>query len=446
VAYTGSEEIGAAAVAAPAPAPLAPARRPGLAVEVVESVRGFDALEREWNGLLERSDASVFQSFEWQRTWWSHFGERARSRRLHLVTIRDGEGLVGVAPLFLERSRVLGLPLRRLFYVGHPDTDYLDLLVERGKEAECAELVAAHLAARPRLLDLAILADTPDGSRTGPLLHEALVRRGWTASRTVGEMCPRTALRASWDETLAALQINYRREIRRRARNIEKAFATELEVVQSGEAVGAAVREFVEMHQERWARDGYWGAFADPRRAEFQGDVAPRLAARGWLELSFLRVGGERVAVNCNFAFRDTVYVYLTGARNRPDLRQYSPGKVVHGLCMSRAVEHGRTVYDFMRGTEHYKYEFGAVDVPNWTIVAYPRSPRRTAAIHALDVLLRGIARRSRRELRLLRETGRAEGWLSRGMLDHLVRGSRRAVKDFLEKLPGRRAPAAKRG
>jgi CelD/BcsL family acetyltransferase involved in cellulose biosynthesis len=439
VAYTGSEEIGAAA-AAPRPAREAPSGRPGLAVGVVEGARAFDALEREWNALLERSDASVFQSFEWQRTWWSHFGERARNRGLHLVTIRDDEGLVGVAPLFVECARVLGLPLRRLLYVGHPDTDYLDLLVERGREADCAELVADHLALRSRVLDLAILADTPDGSRTGALLHEALVRRGWTASRAVGEMCPRTALRASWDETLAAMQINYRREIRRRGRNVEKAFATELELVQSGEAIDAAVREFVEMHQERWARDGYWGAFADPRRAEFQRDVAPRLAARGWLQLSFLRVGGKRVAVNCNFAFRDTVYVYLTGARNRPDLRQYSPGKVVHAMCMKWAVEHGRTVYDFMRGTEHYKYEFGAVDVPNWTIVAYPRSPRRTAAMHALDVLLRGIARRSLRELRLLRETGRADGWISKGMLNHLVRGSRRALKDFLERLPGRRS------
>jgi hypothetical protein len=45
------------------------------------------------------------------------------------------------------------------------------------------------------------------------------------------------------------------------------------------------------MHQERWARDGYWGAFADPRRAAFQRDVAQRLARRGWL---FSRVPARR--------------------------------------------------------------------------------------------------------------------------------------------------------
>lgn len=444
MAYTGSEEIGASAAGAPA-VRGAPARRGDLAVSVVEDAQDFDALEPEWNALLERCDATVFQTFEWHRTWWSHFGERAPNARLHLVTLRGRDGLVAVAPFWVDRSRVLGVPLRRLFFVGHPDTDYLDLLVEPGREEQCVELVAAHLADRPGLLDLAILADTPDGSRTGALLHDALRRRGWAASRTVGELCPRTSLRASWEETLASFQINHRREIRRRARNIEKAFPTELELVRSGEQVDAAVQEFIEMHQERWARDGYWGAFVDPGRAAFQRDVAQRLARRGWLLLAFLRVGGERVAVNYNFTFRDTVYVYLTGARNRPDLRQLSPGRVIHGMCMKWAVEHGRTVYDFMRGTEHYKYELGAVDVPNWTIVAYPRSPRVTAAMHRLDVMLRGIARRSRRELQLLRAAGRAEGWLSMALLRHLARGSRRAVKDFLERLPGRRRGAEPR-
>jgi hypothetical protein len=82
------------------------------------------------------------------------------------------------------------------------------------------------------------------------------------------------------------------------------------------------------------------------------------------------------------------------------------------------------------------------VDVPNWTIVAYPRRPRLTEALHRLEVMLRGIARRSRRELRLLRDAGRAEGWISAGMARHLARGSRRAMKDFLERLPGRRAGA----
>ncbi len=107
MAYTGLEGAGVA----PSPAaqePPAPGSRRELAVVAVEDERGLDALEQEWGELLERSDATVFQTFEWQRTWWRHFGERRRDAALHVVTVRGPDGLAAIAPLYVERSRVLG--------------------------------------------------------------------------------------------------------------------------------------------------------------------------------------------------------------------------------------------------------------------------------------------------------------------------------------------------
>jgi CelD/BcsL family acetyltransferase involved in cellulose biosynthesis len=423
-----------AAAPAPAQAPRAATPRPEHAVVVVvEDAGALDALEQDWNALLERSDASVFQSFEWLRTWWRHFGEGRRDARLHVVTVRGREGLVAVAPLYVERSRVLGaLPLRRLLYLGHRDSDYLDAVAERGREAECAELIAAYLAARTDVFDVAILEETPDRSRVGPLLHEAFVRRGWAASRFVEGPCPRTALAGTWEETIARFRIADRREARRRLRNIQKEHRIELEVVTGGADVVPAMREFVEMHQERWARDGYWGAFADRSMAAFHCEAAERLGRRGWLFLAFLRVDGRRYAVNYGFAFRDAVAIYLTGSREAaPELARHSPGRVVHALSMQWTIESGRPVYDFMRGAEHYKYELGAVDVPNWTVVAYPRPSRLTAATHRLHRVLAAARRRAGREAHALRVAGRDGGWLSPALRAHVSRAVRRALGDL---------------
>ncbi|HET7826739.1 MAG TPA: GNAT family N-acetyltransferase [Anaeromyxobacter sp.] len=409
-----------------------------LEVAVVDDGVGFDALEREWNALLERSDASVFQSFEWQRTWWRHFGEGRRDARLHLVTLRGPDGLAAIAPLYVER--VLGpLGLRRLLFVGHRDSDYLDVLAARGREADCAEALAAHLSAHPEVFDVAVLEETPDRSRMGHGLCEAFARRGWATSRFVQERCPQTALAKTWDETIARFDIANRREVRRRLRNMQKEHAVELEIVPAGGAVEPSMREFVDMHQERWARDGYWGAFADPAQAEFHCDVAERLSRRGWLLLAFLRVDGRRCAVNYGFSFRSTASVYLTGARAVPPrLARHSPGRSLHALGMQWAIAHGRTLYDFMRGSEPYKYELGAIDVPNWTIVAYPRRPRRTEAKHALHLFLAGVERRTRREAHALRVASRGGGWLSREVMAHAARAARRALAD-LQRILGRR-------
>ena len=412
-------------------APVAVDLGPDLRVEVIGDPVALDAIEHDWNELLRTSDATVFQSFEWQRTWWRHFGERRRGARLHVVTIRDGSTLVAVAPLWLETSRLLGLaPVRRLRWIGCGDSDYLHLLVARGREEECVERVAAVLARDAGLFDVAVLEDTSDRSRTDLLLGDALSRHGWTVSRVAAQPCPETALLRSWEETIAAFRIHHRREIRRRLRNIERAHRIELEVVSRPEEVDSAIRELMEMHQQRWERDGYWGAFSDPGVMPFHRDVAARLGARGWLFLAFLRVDGHRRAGNYGFSFGDAVLTFQTAVRHDPELTPLSPGRVLHALTMQWAIANGRTRYDFMRGAEPYKYDFDAVDVPNWTTVAYPRAARRAAAGHVLYRAQERLLRRSRREVRALRAAVRREGWLSGAVLGHLGAVVRRAAAD----------------
>lgn len=412
-----------------------------LTLEVIEDAPGFDALEREWNALLERSEATVFQTFEWQRTWWRHFGEGRRDARLHLVVVREAGGLAAVAPLYVERAGGPGpLALRRLLFVGHRHSDYLDVLVARGRERQCAALLAAHLTEHAGAFDVAFLEELRDGSPAGTILPEALAREGWAAARHVEEQCPRTALSATWEETLAAFPPRDRREARRRLRNWETVDGEAMEVVERREDLAPAMAELVEQHQARWEDQRYWGVFSDPRYAEFNHDVAARLLARGWLFLSFLRAGGRRCAVHYGFAFRDTLAIYLTGARADEALRVYSPGRVLHARSMQWAIARGKTVYDFMRGTETYKYDFAAVDVPNWTVVAYPPGARIAKAKHAAYRRLDTVARRARNEAQALRATARQGGWLSPATARHVRHVVLRGARDVLRKLRG--APA----
>jgi hypothetical protein len=97
---------------------------------------------------------------------------------------------------------------------------------------------------------------------------------------------------------------------------------------------------------------------------------------------------------------------------------------------MEWAIAQGSTVYDFMRGTEHYKYELDAEDVPNWTIVAYPRRPRLTALRHRVSSALATLRRRTRREAEVLLAASREGGWLSRPVLRQLGRAARRGADD----------------
>ena len=51
-----------------------------------------------------------------------------------------------------------------------------------------------------------------------------------------------------------------------------------------------------------------------------------------------------------------------TAATTRPT-RSFSVGLLSKALALQRAIEQGKTRFDFLRGHERYKYELGAQDL-----------------------------------------------------------------------------------
>ncbi len=111
----------------------------------------FEQLRPEWNALLRNSTADTpFLTYEWQKTWsdclCSCEGE------LHLLTVRDGGALLGIAPLFvLSEPGQDGGPRRLLRLIGSVDaSDYLDLIAARGREREVLSACSTRWSRRIR--------------------------------------------------------------------------------------------------------------------------------------------------------------------------------------------------------------------------------------------------------------------------------------------------------
>jgi len=77
-----------------------------LEAVVFEDTQDFVALEEEWEALCRDSPrATPFQSWAWLYSWWENYGG-GHGRRL--VAVREGDFLVGLVPLMLERRGGLG--------------------------------------------------------------------------------------------------------------------------------------------------------------------------------------------------------------------------------------------------------------------------------------------------------------------------------------------------
>jgi CelD/BcsL family acetyltransferase involved in cellulose biosynthesis len=412
---------------------------PTLELRVVTTTSGLDDLEPAWSRLHEECGAGVFQSYEWQRTWWRHVGSQDPRCQLHLLLLAAAGRVACIAPFLLERVPALWpFSVRRLGFLGGAVTDYLDLLVAPGLEASCHDRIAAHLAGLRHAFDVVSLADLPDASPTRSGLLEALRRHGFEGSAFVTGLCPRTTLRATWKETLASFDGNHRRQLTKRCRQLQERFAVELEVCRRAEDLPADVDAFIEMHQRRWTAAGRKGALAEAAVAGFQREVSRLLFGRGWLYLTFLKVDGRRISALCSFMHRDVLAYYLNGVGADGEARKFSPGLVHHGLCMEDLVGQGVHVYDFLRGTERYKYECGAVDVPNWTLQAFRRGARLARIRYVVALLRASLLRRLEQERLAFELQRRTHGLLSAAMARHLRSRLRATLGDGLAKL---RAP-----
>ena len=97
--------------------------------------------------------------------------------------------------------------------------------------------------------------------------------------------------------------------------------------------------------------------FLIPEREEFFLDLARELAPRGMFKLYFLEVDDKKVASCICFDYDDAYLLYNSGYD--PEYSSLSVGLLNKTLTLKEAIDEGKHTFDFLRGTERYKYDLG---------------------------------------------------------------------------------------
>jgi len=185
---------------------------------------------------------------------------------------------------------------------------------------------------------------------------------GWTLNVEREDVCPVVILPGGADmETyLDTLGKKDRHEIRRKVRRAEA--VGEVRLDDSADPL-SELESFIELHQKKWKADGL---FPDTPGGAQSRVLFQRLfelhGADGPLRLSFLSVGGRRIAAGIHFE-TDEGYLYYNAGVD-PDAFDLSPGVLLVYSLIARALAAGAPRLDFLRGNESYKYAWGAIDEP----------------------------------------------------------------------------------
>lgn len=382
-------------------------------IETIEDAAGFEKLRDEWDTLLETSASNCFfLTWEWLYPWWKHL---SGDRTLRIVTLRSGGELVAIAPLASRPRRLARLvPFRSLEFIGADRvcSDYLDLIIKRGREPEALDALAGYLSREKLMIEMANVRRKSLATQ----LSAELERHGWSRSEETIAVCPFTSLAGhSWQSYLASLGPEHRYNFRRRLKNITKMAHMRFEEARSPAQAQHMLEELVALHNMRWRDRGGSDAFDSPDLIAFHEEVTQLALDRGWLKLYLLTLDGRPAAALYGFHYHATFYFMQAGFD--PRFRKHSVGLLTMGLAIRTAIDEGMDECDMLRGDEAYKFhwarerrELGRLELypPRLSALLYKRVQSmgragKTAVLRALPMMNRTAMSRRDNDVRDLR-------------------------------------------
>jgi CelD/BcsL family acetyltransferase involved in cellulose biosynthesis len=359
-----------------------------LAVELIEDVSVFTALQREWTELLCDCDAAnPFLTWSWLHAWWMHLSGR---RGLALVTVRRGNRLVAVAPLSRTTARMRWPQQYEFLGTGLAGSDYLDVISRDTERRDAIDAIRSWLEQTRSTLRLDHVAEHASSRLLGRMLEPS----GWQVREKSAGVCPFITLAGhTWDSYVNSRTASQRTAFRRRLSALGRNFSMRFDAVDSDERRRQAMEALFGFHDARWS--GASTAFRTASLRAFHHDVTERALREGWLRLYVLSLDERIAAVMYGFFYRARFYFYQHGFDQQ--FSQHSVGRVLMGLSIRSAIEEGASEFDMLYGDEAYKF-FWARDAHQlFRIEAFP--PHLAGRLHrrAADAesALRSVAKRA---------------------------------------------------
>ena len=315
-----------------------------------------DTLKTEWDALLAHSATSVpFLRYGCLQQWWQTLGggEWDSGQLCICAGYKDGK-LAGIAPLF--RTIKEGVPL--LQFIGSKEIcDYLDIIAAPQDYQDFLTALLESLGDQDlSIWEKAVFENIPENSPFLSLIRKCIPpNMNILPEKTYS--APLLTLPATWEEYLAALDKKQRHEIRRKIRRAEQEAEDQRFYFVEGDL---DITHYASIFLDLMKEDEKKKAFLTPSMQDTMHSLLRWGYSEGILRLCFLDINGVHAAGYFCFDDGNTIYIYNSGFSN--EMQYFSPGWVLLSYLVEWAIENSRETIDFMRGSESYKYKFGAVD------------------------------------------------------------------------------------
>jgi len=336
------------------------ARRDGLcenlvlSFEILDNEAEVDRFREGWNA-LSVTHALPYSSPAWMLAWWRHLAPR--DARLRIVLVEEGNRVIGVAPMFVQRR--MGIARYRFLGADTASGGAQPMAVP-GREDEAAALIATALtrcSPRPNLVSFEWISER---SPWPMMLSKQLVGR-MPSTRRLLDSRPApyvTLLGRTYHEWLRSRNGRYRRELLRLRRRLEDRGAV-FRLASSLAEVKRVLPVFAKFFNQRWGGTARTGALATGVESMLS-DVAQELISDLRFRLWYIEVEGALISTEIFVAAGGELSSWQGG---------YDRAWAAHGPSIQTIVQALRHAWDvgderldLGRGGQSFKYRLGDGD------------------------------------------------------------------------------------
>jgi CelD/BcsL family acetyltransferase involved in cellulose biosynthesis len=360
-----------------------------VSLKIFDSFDGAEAFHFAWDELTLRTKADIYQTFDWCRIWWQHYG---RNRSLHLLLGFSGDRLLGVMPIFTETlwlgpswlrvAKLVGSDFSLQFCNLAVEDAYLPSFVEAATDRFVGELAC----------DLLLL-----GPLCGPAakIDEILVAvRGAHAivqeAQSIGTGCAtRFELPVDFDSYLKDIGSRQRGNYTRAMKQWANLCQIKSDVISSADEVCKEFSEFAVLHESQWVQEGKLGHFGDwPKGLAFNRDLVECLSKQSKVRFYRILADGKVACSQYCFIHGNTNYWRLPARATDPGWEKLSLGKLGLVKMFEDSITEGITAVEGGRGHYDYKIQLGATEWPLRTV----QIMRRGTSVRLRVRLFRALA------------------------------------------------------
>lgn len=312
---------------------------PDMTLDVISDFDTFVKMGEEWNNALEKSgNQNPFLRHEWLCAWWQGYGQ---AHQLYIARFKRQGNTVGFAPLMKYRTKLSGLSVHAVGFLSNHWVGLDFIFVDQSDFGMGLKMLQNHLAEEKTI---AIFSYFHEDSPAIPLLLDGFKDQRFHVEMTA-KSAPYIEIKGSWQDYLKERTYRFRAEYKKKRKMLDEKGDLVLVRRQNNFDIDQTLEEMSDITKHSWQGEKGVAILSREAGKGFYRSLLKEWLPKGWVDISFLRLGNRNIAYLVGFNIKGYFYVFDT-AFDR-GYEEMSPGVILHNMLLEKLFTQGLKVFDF---------------------------------------------------------------------------------------------------